>query len=374
MSPTTPHPFLLPTTAPNESLTILTLPHPRTLTPTRYLLHSTKGLHELTKISAPTAAPRSWLLTPSSSKQEKEKEKEKTWLESGYILQDDAFYVSTPMDPLFLILQKLTPAAAAATGKASLFLPMEDLLDTFFGEEEDEELHWGEVLKAGSTIRRQIEARVRAVCDTVDVGGDPAFRISKEKLVSTLARKCENMAKELPRSLEAEFVTKALSKPVTTEITAPEEEEEEGEKKDGEDSEMTDAPAATKEANPDSPEDVKRLLRLRTSSNFLAATCLPSHVSTLLATHLSSIHDFSLLDGYLAELKRLRAEANSVRAGDFALKRKIDEEEGADARAEKKKKAEEEKKKEKTKSRGVKTLEKVNTRGMAKMTSFFKKV
>ncbi|KAJ4160514.1 hypothetical protein NW754_003633 [Fusarium falciforme] len=56
---------------------------------------------------------------------------------------------------------------------------------------------------------------------------------------------------------------------------------------------------------------------------------------------------------------------------DYSRKRDRDEEED-EARV-KKRKAEEEKKKKSMESRGVRELKKVNTKGMKKMSDFFKK-
>ena len=91
-----------------------------------------------------------------------------------------------------------------------------------------------------------------------------------------------------------------------------------------------------------------------------------------LQEHLAATYDYAALDAHLEVLKKLRFDSSAGRAGDFSHKRTFDDE-AVDARAEKKRKLEEEEKKKKTVSRGIKQLSKVNTRGMAKMTSFFKK-
>ncbi|KAA8912022.1 ribonuclease H2, subunit B [Sphaerosporella brunnea] len=341
-----------------ESPTILSLPHPRTSAPTRYLMHPTTGLHELTVIRSASSQPRSWLLTPFPTKSEPESTQ---WIGNGQIISDGALYIATPIDPLFLLLPHILPSKAH-------FLPADEIVDSL--AEESEGVHWLRVIRVA---RRQLEARVRAVSESVDVGGgEKAFRVSVDKVISILAKKCGAMARGgLPKSLEDEFVTKPLVRPVTaivsaaTTVTAAAENTEiDGTTKDD----------PTPPQNPAASEEIIHLLRLRVACRFLSTTYLSPNISSLLSSHLDKIHDFASLDAYLAELKKLRAEAAAARFSDFSLKRSMNDDESADLRADKKRKQEEEaKKKKKNVSKGVRELSKVNTRGMAKLTSFFKK-
>jgi hypothetical protein len=331
------------TNGPTEAPKILSLPHPRTSTSTRFLLHPTRGLHELTVIPSTPSQPRSWLLTTAN-----EPAKD-GWIGNGQVLSDGALHIATPIDPLFLLLPHLLPP------KQTRFLPADDILESLAQ-------CWQPVIRPGTVARRQLEARLRAVSDAVDVGEEKAYRPSQPKVLSALAKKCLDMASGgLPKSLEDEFVTKPLVRPVTGVVVMPE---------DSEDSEETAPPPQ----QPTAPPEIVQLLRLRVASQFLAATYLPPTIATLLTEHLAEVHDFAALDEHLQELKKLRAEAAAVRSGDFSLKRGMNDDEAADLRAEKKRKTEEEeKKKKKNISKGVRELSKVNTRGMAKLTSFFKK-
>jgi hypothetical protein len=90
-----------------------------------------------------------------------------------------------------------------------------------------------------------------------------------------------------------------------------------------------------------------------------------------LQTAVEKAVDFSSLDDYLSKLAKFRAEAVASHSMDYSRKRDRDEEED-EARV-KKRKAEEEKKKKSMESRGVRELKKVNTKGMKKMSDFFKK-
>lgn len=405
---TTPRVFLLPKdtySSSSSNFTVISLPHPRTSAPTRFLIHSGTGLHEITKIAPPATTPRSWLLTntlkPVSSdegKKEDEEEKVKAatpeitnWLGNGQTIQDASLYVSTPIDPLFILLPRLLPVDAP---KAH-FLPLDDILDTFTATDDDAEddadkSHWEAVLKFGSQSRRHAEARVKAVCDMVDVGEEMAYRPSQEKALALLVAKCEGMAKGgLPKSMEDAFVVKPLVRPIS-EVLVQQEKEEKGGSDEGETATTTtlvetqsgeekkDADTTDKESQPTPPlvhPTILNLLRLRVASQFLSASYLPAYLSAALTTTLSSTYDFAPLDTHLAELRRLRSEVASLRSDDFSLKRNYDED-GRDAGARKKQKMEEEeteKKRKKNVSRGVRDLGKVNTKGMAKMTSFFKK-
>jgi hypothetical protein len=359
---------------------ILSLPHPRATTPTRYLVHPTKGLHELTSIPSTSSQPRSWLLTNTDAvPSPPDDDKSAKWIGNGQILEDGTLYIATPIDPLFLLLPHLLPASAPK--KKDHFLPTDDILESLMQAckvPDKLPVHWGPVMRAGTITRRQFEARIRAVSETVDAGDDKAYRVSQEKVMAVLARKCGDMAMGgLPKSLEDEFVAKPLVRPVTGVVSNPElmeltergKETSELKIRDTSTKASADAPRGS-----ESPPEIVHLLRLKVAARFLAAAYLPSHIAVLLTAHLDSTHDFASLDVYLQKLKKLRAEAAAVRSNDFSLKRSMNDDEAADLRAEKKRKEEEEdKKKKKSISRGIRELSKVNTRGMTKLTSFFKK-
>ncbi|KAF8541042.1 Ydr279p protein family-domain-containing protein, partial [Trichophaea hybrida] len=342
---------IIPTSSESDKQTtaILSLPHPRTNTPTRYLLHPTKGVHELTKIPPIASQPRSWLLT---TKTESDEKNPGGWV--GTVSKGD---------------------------KKSRFLPIDDILESLGAGCNDvgkPTTHLAQFIIPGTTIRRHLEVRIRSVSDAVDMGDEKAYRVSQEKVLKILAKKCVDMAAGgLPKSLEDEFVVKPLVKPIIADSADVVEENNAtepqvgGNDKKGSKEVLTAEIGALPKSAP-SPE-ITKLLRLRVSSQFLAASYLPSHIATLLTMHLASTHDFGSLDAYLEELKKMRAEATAARSGDFSLKRSMNDDEAADARAEKKRKTEEEKKKQTKVSRGVKELGKVNTNGMAKMTSFFQK-
>lgn len=368
-----------------SAISIVSLPHPRTSVPTRYLLHSARGLHEITKVAS-ASKPRSWLIAdPAAAAASCASPEPATWVGNGQVIQDGALYVSTPMDPLFLLVSHLLPPEDSK----SHFVPLDDMLETLASSSKS--FHWDAVLRS-TTARKQVEARLRAACEVVDIGDEKAYRVSQERLLQLLAKKCETIAAgALPQSMEAEFVAKPLVRPVSTGIAvagaegtkapAPEDKDKNIPDHDSEKSQLFTPPESQDEVAAALPppllhgpaDGTAQLLRIRTAAQFIAASYLPAHIATFLLQHLAGLHDFGPLDTYLSELKRLRAEAVAIRAGDFTRKRALGNEEVNDERAEKRKKEDEEKKKKKSMSKGVKELSKVNTRGMAKMTSFFKK-
>ncbi|KAL8964250.1 MAG: hypothetical protein Q9183_004588, partial [Haloplaca sp. 2 TL-2023] len=82
------------------------------------------------------------------------------------------------------------------------------------------------------------------------------------------------------------------------------------------------------------------------------------------------------LDDHLARIATLRAEVLATRSlSDFSRKRNMgDDDEAAEDRAEKRRKKEEEEKRAKVGlSKGIRDLQKVDVKGMKKMSDFFGK-
>ncbi|CAZ82852.1 unnamed protein product [Tuber melanosporum] len=379
MSPNKPpHIILLPSTVPSTDLKIITLPHPHTLVPTRYLVHPTHGLHEIIKLTAPTSTPRSWLLTPPSKLSSPPK-----WLRNGQILQDGSMYICTLMDPLFVLLPRLFPTGAVDV--VNMFLPVDDLLEEITkGEEGD----WEFVIKSQVT-----ERRLAAVCESVDIGGRKAYKPSREKLLKVLHGKCVRMARgELPATMEEEFVRKPLARPVA-EIMAELAEEREGARSvkelednvgerggvDGTEAIRMGSPALPTPSDSQSRQprlaeaslEISDLLRIRVASEFISNSYLPVCLAEVLSDCLRKSHDFTPLDNYLAELVKIRQEATAAR-NDYTLKRSHSNEEIVD-RKRRKKEVEAVEKKKRNVSRAAKELQMVDKKGMPKLTAFFKK-
>ncbi|KAM5348727.1 hypothetical protein ACJ41O_008550 [Fusarium nematophilum] len=392
--------FILPSKA-SPDARIVTLPNPRHARPARYLACPETGIYEFTKIAAPKTTPRSWLIEttlPKGADMEKDGEGVKAEVSMGQEL-----YLATAIDPLFLVLPALTEAKSnrGSEDQKRLFLSSDD----YFDKLPEEESHLSEILRCAKT-RRVIERRMAEICDTVEAGDESMFRISEKKLVAVILEKAKRMSKGgLPASMEEKFVKKTLEAPILTQnrektevatVTSNAELETSTPVIESNDSQSTTASTEAGESQPStaatsfteetttaekivtaieaSPEVID-LQRLRVAFSFICS----SYIAPVLAAQLqelllkeTALVDFAPLDEYMSELTKLRAQAMAAHSmNDYSRKRGLDEEED-EARA-KKRKLEEEKKKKSMESRGVRELKKVNTKGMKKMSDFFKK-
>lgn len=378
-----PKVFILPSKATADAR-VVSLHNPRYSKPTRYLACPETGIYEFTRIAAPKSTPRSWLVECRSGKGEEGKAEaaaEATRSQEGfdaYVTKGAELHIATPVDPVFLILPALLSQEkeGGKDGK-KLFLSSDDYFDSVPKETSP---HFSEVLRWGK-IRQLFEARLTAVCETVEAGDESMYRFSMEKLLEEMLSKAQRMSQgSLPPSMEEKFVTKALEAPVL------------GLKREQSSvsSELADAAAAAAappgetadlasalNASMQASADVIHLQRLRTAFAFICSSYVAPTQAAQLKVQLSenkSTLDFSPLDDYLAKLTTLRQEVVASRSmGDFSNKRVLDEEEVME-RAEKKRKKDDEDKRQKAgESRGVKNLKKVNVTGMKKMSDFFKK-
>lgn len=319
----------------------------------------------------------------------------------GSVAKVAELLVATPIDFMFFMVPLLSPESTQAK---KLFQPLDDIIDS----QDELPTHFRYVLY-NDTFREALNARVGAICDTVEAGDEKMFRFSEIKFLKELISKAERMvAQGLPASMEERFIRQALVTPMmavkrenpTGATTGNNEFEGESqlEKQEsqsatpgatssdsttpsgtGETSEPT--PGTEPTPTPDestTPDNVTHLLRISTALAFMKESYIPPSLCTRLDEILASSEsplDFKPLQERLEYIAKLRAEALASRSlGDFSRKRGAEDEDAAEARAEKRRKEEEEKKKKSaTLSRGVKDLKKVNTSGMKKMSDFFGK-
>ncbi|PKS11559.1 hypothetical protein jhhlp_003324 [Lomentospora prolificans] len=400
--PNPPQAFILPRAA-TAAAKIVTLPNPRHAKPTRYLVCPETGVYEFTKVSAPAATPRSWFfeIKEPSGGEDEESAADKPQKINGYISKSADLFVATQFDPLFLVLPALLEAAPKADAKR-LFLASDDHFDKL----PEESSHLNELLRDEKT-RALFEARMKAVCDTVEAGSETMFRINEEKLFQVILGKAKKFAEgSLPKSMEEKFVIKPLQAPMVVRVRRDAPTADSGTSTPSTESVDSQASTATTESNgssvasqastaatsvaedPDavtedavttamqaSPQ-VLALQRLRVAFNFICASYIPVALTTRLKQQLGDKGlcgtDFLPLETYLAELAKVRAEAIAARGGNHGRKHAREEEEDL-AQQEKKRKLEEEKKKKAMESRGVRELRKVDTSGMMKLSAFFKK-
>ncbi|PHH59815.1 hypothetical protein CDD81_2554 [Ophiocordyceps australis] len=376
-----PRLLVLPKQATPEAR-IVTLPNPRHGQPARYLVCPETGIYEFTRIAAPSSSPRSWLIEPSCQNLDPQ------------IVMDANLFVATPIDPLFLVLPALVCSDASRTqdGKKRLFLSSDDHLDKL----PEESSHLAEMLRWPKT-RALLEARMTAICDTVEAGDQVMFRFNEDKIAPIILQKARRMSKDgLPASMEEKFVTRTLEAPLSLQKPSVECSQSQpldapsghcqstatiAEAVTSSTSQQSTAAASVQplhvDAIPDTletPDEIAKLQRLRVAFDFICSSyVLPSIVDKM--WHLlkeSQLVDFSPLDQYLAKIAQLRNEAVVASSlSDYARKRTCDDEE-EEARAEKKRRLEEDKKRKAAESRGVKELKKVNISGMKKMSDFFK--
>lgn len=197
---------------------IVSLPNPRYSKPTRYLVCPSTGVYEFTKIAAPKATPRSWLVIQDDSSPaaaldggDDDAKQESEPCFQAELVKGPELFIASKIDPVFLLLPAL--AAQPTTGKSSesgkrMFLSSDDHLDCLV---KGGDSHLGDVLRQEST-RKLLEGRMACVCDTVDAGDESMFRLSEAKLLGVLLSKAKRVS--LPKSIHDKFVTKADRKSV----------------------------------------------------------------------------------------------------------------------------------------------------------------
>ncbi|RMZ86534.1 hypothetical protein DV736_g6241, partial [Chaetothyriales sp. CBS 134916] len=384
------HLLILPKTL-SADARILLLPCPRDGRRTRFLFCPTTGLYEFTKVTTPGSDYRSLLLAPADSNGNDngdgpaslEQDGSDDATNRGHIQQEASFLVATPINLMFFLLP-LLPSTLIESGKV-MFQPMDDILETQMADNGD--LRY--LIQHGRPL---VETAMTRFCDTIDVGNEPMFRVSEDKVVQVLhASATAVVARGLPASMEDKFVTRALEAPLlsikreqaATTIPATESTENADESVD---SQSTSA-APLPEPASISPH-ILHLMRLKVAVDFILASYFSSKIGEHLRAkilyhphHKSTplFPDFTPLHDHLNHISSLKAEALASRSlGDFSRKRgrdgDVEGEAAAEERAEKKRKREEdEKRKKANQSRGVRELSKVNVKGMKKMSDFFAK-
>lgn len=406
--------FVLPEGLSSEAR-FVSLANPRYSTECPYVFCPETGLHEVTKIAATSASPRSWLLAPTDLLQSDGSEDgtagKKPRVSKGFVTRAAELLLLTKIDPLFLLLPALAPQPSKGSEPIKqLFLSCDD----YFERLTVTSPNFGILIQTQSW-RTCLEQRIKGVCDMVDAGDEIMYRLSEEKLLQELIKKAKHIAKSgLPSSMEENFIRKALEVPMpsikrdeTIRLAEEENLAESGsltpaaatpDTQSSSESAATSFSSASTAATSTSgfptdqdkpqnievpsikaPDEIKDLLRLRTSLFFIFSSYLSPQMCKTLKEMLSSSTpavDMGPLDNHLAHLATLRQQALAARSlSDFSRKRSMNEDDEAlEIRAEKKRKIDEEEKKKKAgESRAVKNLKKVNTSGMKKMSDFFKK-
>jgi hypothetical protein len=388
--------FILPSSS-SDNARLLSLPEPQSGELARYFFCPERGVYEFTVIAPPAHMARSILFTPQSRETTTPEDEDKDSIKpsaQGSITKKAELLVATPVDAMFFMVSLLAPSSKSGP---ALFQPLDDIIDSH----DDMPKHLRQVLY-DEVFRGSLLSRVEAICDVVEAGDEKMFRFNEMKLVKELIAKAERMVdRGLPVSLEERFVRQALSTPLMAVkredvVTSQElsiESESVSKSEERQDSPSTVATTATPsistptgestpvpqpgEEDSSSLNEVTRLLQISTALSFMKETYLPTAMALRLDQILASAEsplDLKPLKDRLKEIADLRAQALASRdMSNFTRKRALDDEE-EDTRAEKKRRKDEEEKKTKAaESQAVKNLKKVNTSGMAKMSSFFAK-
>lgn len=400
-----PQVFILPKEI-SESARILTLRNPATSAPNRYLLCPQKGFYEFTRVAAPKKACKSWLLAPDRAVTSSNIDGLSRGDDGkGYVLQDPDMMVATQMDPLFLLLSALSGDSTgdeASMRREQEYLSPSDYLERLGDSSEN----FSQMLQSDvrSQLEAMFEARMQAVCDSMDAGDERLYTLSKQKLLSILVEKARRMVqKGLPPSMEDRFVKRELTVPVLSvkredsRVSIAEQDDSasaaaESQSTSMETSQDTQSSSATSSSVSttatsvtsttmvqvsDPSTELTQLLRLRTAVSFLLNSYVaPGLRSDLEAVLKSSptIVDFAPLDKHLEHVNKLKKEAQALRSmsDNISRKRSAFEDDDALEKAEaKKRKKEEEEIKKKNTSRGVQQLKKADTSGMQKLSAFF---
>lgn len=403
--------FVLPEDITGEAR-IISLTNPRHLSKDRYIVCPERGLYEFKVVAAPKTTPRSWLLSSPEGEVPVEPKETATELDlsRGYVTRTADLFIATPIDPLFFLLPALSPASKNADPPKRLFLTIED----YFERITSHSPHLDSFLRT-EKLRKLLEKRMQAVCETVEAGDEIMYRLDDEKLLKELLQKAESMAKRgLPASMEEKLVRKALEMPMlsitrdesslqqldgdvapaASDVSTPLPETPDTQLSTESASSISQASTAATSFSEDSattllgqisttpkivaPEGVAELLRLRVALGFICSNYIPPYITAILNKTLetpTSVVDFSPLTTHLAHLTKLRQQAAATRSlGDYSRKRSMQDDDDSEVRAEKKRKIEEEEKRKKSgESLGVKKLKKVNVSGMKKLSEFFKK-
>lgn len=364
-------------------------------------------MYEFTRVAAPKTTPRSWLIEQHTTIADHVNGEVRN-APTALVTADADLFIASLIDPAFILLPALSaPGAASDSGdRKNLFLSGDDYFDRL----PEEFSHLSEILQCKVT-RALLEARLAAICDTVEAGDETMYRLSEGKLLSLLIEKARRMSKSgLPASMELKFVKKPLEAPITLQnraacvvkisepakSTASDPATPQLDATDSQSSSTTidtqasftsESTAATSVSGVSASEatfvraveatsEVVQLQRMRVAFKFICSSYIPTgmaqHLQEQLTKSNAAAIDFTPLDAYLAKVATLREEALAGRPME-AFSRKHGRDEIEDEIREKKRKLEEEKKKKSKESRATMQLKKVDTTGMKKLSSFFKK-
>ncbi|KAI9893484.1 MAG: hypothetical protein M1814_006781 [Vezdaea aestivalis] len=352
---------------------ILSLPHPQTSEPSRFIFDPSPNpprLYQLTSMTQPRRLQRSILISPDPS------QPPSPW--KGTMTSNANLTIATPLDPLFLLLPFF--ALQVSLENDNPYRSLDDILSS------PAPTAIQSYIFSHPAFESVLLSRAAAISDTLCVCDTTMFRLNLEKLHAELLSKARSTLSAdpeptLPPSLERHFTTPILEEPFR--LPPPEVETETlSQQETGLPTPPESQTSLSSTLQPNSTPSIPSLQRLALALSLLAPL-LPSALSPLNPdSPLAKLPEhkglFEPLSAHLSALSTRRVEAITVqtaaRRGLGSLENDFEAE--AD-RMEKKRKRDEadeaERKRKKGASRGVKQLAKVDTTGMRSMTSFFTK-
>ncbi|KAH9858715.1 ribonuclease H2, subunit B [Lenzites betulinus] len=294
-----------------KGLRILRLPHPRTGVPSMFIPHETPQSSIITEIQSVSPPNR------------------RSWFTQEEVVEDGKLLVMTPVDPAFLLI-RLLQGTAPIDGTSGNYRPLDDVLEDAAVKASSSSTEGGVAPVSSDDIvylstMRCIHAAMRRICEFKDITPEiTVFRYSSERVQECLRGKVARLSNqgtsELSRTLNRNLAKEGLLE--------------------------------------DGKEELLASARARIACD-LVSQYLPRDVYE----KLKSSYDFVALD---AHMKVLKDESVAVAKANMSAVEAKEAKEIKTATADAKKR--------KAKgTHGVEQLKKANTKGMAKLSSFFQK-
>ncbi|KAI0374034.1 hypothetical protein BV20DRAFT_1033454 [Pilatotrama ljubarskyi] len=288
----------------------LRLPHPRTGIPSLFVTHESSQASSILEVQSVTPPNR------------------RSWFMQDEVEEDGKLLVMTPVDPAFILI-RLLQASLSVDGAVGNFRPADDIIEEAADKATTSPAAEGAGSVCASDILhlsslRCIHSAMRRVCEYKDITPEiTVFRYSPERVHNYLRAKVSRLTVENICELSRTLV-RNLAK--------------DGLLEDGREALLSSA-------------------RVRVACD-LVSQYLPRDAYE----RLLSSYDFTSLD---AHMKALKEESMALAAVNMNAVEAKESKSQKETTTEKKRKAKG--------SHGVEQLKKVNTRGMAKLSSFFQK-
>ncbi|KAI0630363.1 ribonuclease H2, subunit B [Trametes polyzona] len=292
-----------------NGLRLLRLPHPRTGIPSLFVPHETPETSVVLEVQS---------ISPPNRR---------SWFTEEEVAEDGKLLVMTPVDPAFLLI-RLLQCTLPADGTPGNFRPADDIIEEAAAKVASSAVEGGQTVTSDDILHlstlRCIPLAMRRVCEFKEITPDiTVFRYSPDRTLECLRAKVSRLShesiSELSRTLNRNLAKDGLLE--------------------------------------DGKEELLAAARIRGACDLLSQY-LPRNVFE----RLLSTYDFASLD---AHMKALKEESMALAAVNMNAVEAKESKEQKSTGTDKKRKAKG--------SHGVEQLKKANTKGMAKLSTFFQK-